>query len=71
MQRLGLQKDIKKATELIANRTGIKIAVGGGCKTAGHFISGAGCRSQWPRYAMGDLGPMRGKLFVSLQAHEY
>ena len=29
---------------------------------------GAGYRSQWPRYATGDLGPMRGKLFVSLQA---
>ena len=25
-------------------------------------------RSQWPCYATGDLGPMRGKLFVSLQA---
>ena len=68
MQRLGLQKDVKKATELErkarANRTGNRLAVGGGCKTAGHFISGAGYRSQWPRYATGDLGPMRGKLFL-------
>ena len=38
--------------------------MGGGCKTAGHFISGAGYRSQWPRYATGDLGPMRGKLIA-------
>ena len=68
MQRLGLQKDVKKATELErkarANRTGNRLAVGGGCKTAGHFISGAGYRSQWPRYATGDLGPMRGKLIA-------
>ena len=51
-----------------ANWAGNRIVVGGGRKTAGHFISGAGYRSQWPRYATGDLGSMRGKLFVSLQA---
>ena len=68
----GCRRTLKKATELErkarAYRTGNRLAVGGGCKTAGHFISGAGYRSQWPRYATGDLGPMRGKLFVSLQA---
>ena len=49
-----------------ANLAGNRIVVGGGCKTAGHFISGAGYRSQWPRYATGDLGPMRGKHFCLL-----
>ena len=47
-----------------ANWAGNRIVVGGGRKTAGHFISGAGYRSQWPRYATGDLGPMRGKLIA-------
>ena len=49
-----------------ANWAGNRIVVGGGRKTAGHFISGAGYRSQWPRYATGDLGPMRGKHFCLL-----
>ena len=51
----GCRRTLKKATELErkarAYRTGKRIAVGGGCKTAGQSISGTGYRSQWPRYA--------------------